>query len=91
MLSYASYIQHLTALAERALTRYDLRQDRTHVVIDRMPQPAWVPFVADKRSHLIPLGFASSLNVHGNLLRVQGVQQSGVHRRKHCFFLLECN
>jgi len=42
-------------------------------MINGMPQPAWIPFVADKRPHLIHLGLglASSLNVYGNPLRVR--------------------
>src|SRR2546428_622492 len=54
-----------------------------------MPEPAWVPFVADKRPHLIHLGFARLLNVHGNLLWVQRTEQRGIHRLQHRFFLLE--
>src|SRR5262249_43223735 len=51
--------------------RQDIRQDRSCLMINGMPQPAWMPFVADKRPHLIHLGLASSLNVYGNPLRVQ--------------------
>src|SRR5678816_804242 len=32
-------------------TPKDVCQDGTRMVIDRMPQPAWIPFVADKRPH----------------------------------------
>ena len=60
-------------------TTKDLRQDRSRVMVNGMPEPAWVAFVADKRPHLIHLRFASSLNVYGNLLRVQRAQQRGVH------------
>ena len=42
-----------------------IRQDRSCMMIDRMPQPVWVPFVANKRPHLIHLSFASLLNIHG--------------------------
>jgi hypothetical protein len=59
-------------------------------MLNGMPQPAWAPSVADKRPHLIHLGFASALDVYGNPLRVQRTQQSGVHRLKPCFILLEC-
>ncbi len=52
-------------------TPKDLRQDYPRVVVDRMPQPTGVAFVADKRPHLIHLSFTRLLNVHGNLLRVQ--------------------
>src|SRR6266568_4346318 len=55
-------------------TPKDIGQDRTRVVIDRMPQPAWVAFLADKTPHFIYLGFPSALNVHGNVIWVQGVQ-----------------
>src|SRR2546425_12505382 len=56
---------------------------------DRMPQPAWILFVADKRPHFIDFCFAGLLNVHDNLFRVQRAQQRRVHRRKQRFFLLE--
>src|SRR6266581_7570474 len=52
-------------------TPKNICQDGTRVVIDRMPQPAWMPFVADKRPHLIDFRFARLLNVHDNLFRVQ--------------------
>src|SRR2546425_10232442 len=60
-------------------TTKDIRQDRSRPMVNGMPEPAWIAFVADKRPHLIHLRFASSLNVYGNLLRVQRAQQRGVH------------
>src|SRR6266446_10771419 len=54
-----------------------------------MPEPAWVPFVPDKRPHLIHLRFASLRNIHGNLLWVQRAEQRGVHRLQGRFFLLK--
>src|SRR2546425_3620616 len=56
-----------------------------------MPEPAWVAFVPDKRPHLIHLclRFARALYVPGHFVWVQRAQQSGVHRRKRRFFLLE--
>src|SRR5215470_18434085 len=56
-----------------------------------MPEPAWVPFVPDKRPHLIHLRlrFASLRNIHGNVLWVQRAEQGGVHRLQGHFFLLE--
>src|SRR2546422_2704982 len=45
-------------------TPKNIRQDGTSVVIDGMPQPAWIPLVANKRPHLIHLGFACLLKVH---------------------------
>src|SRR5260370_39372474 len=53
----------------------DIRQDRACVMINRMPQPAWVPFVADKTPHFIHLGFTSLLNVHKRLIWIHGAQQ----------------
>src|SRR5262245_13256721 len=47
-------------------------------MVNGMPEPAWVSFVADKRPHLLHLSFASALNVYGNLLRVQRTQQRAV-------------
>src|SRR6266571_5839065 len=67
----------------------DVCEDLACVVIDGMPQPAWVAFVPDKRPHLIDLRFPSVLYVPGHLSWVQRVQQSGVHRLQHGFFLLE--
>src|SRR5215510_11947694 len=47
----------------------DIRQDRARVMIDRMPQPARVAFVADKRPHLIHLGFfPSTLDGHCHVI-----------------------
>jgi hypothetical protein len=34
-------------------------------MVNGMPEPAWIAFVADKRPHLIHLRFAGSLNVYG--------------------------
>ena len=62
-------------------TPKDIRQNHPRMVVDRMPQSAWIPFVADKRPHLIDFRFARLLNVHDNLFRVQRAQQRGVHRR----------
>src|SRR2546425_6775424 len=69
----------------------DIGQDRACAVIDGMPEPAGVAFVPDKRPHLIHLclRFASALYVPGYLVWVQRAQQSGVHRLKRRFFLLE--
>src|SRR5437870_12422781 len=50
-------------------TPENIRQDGTRVVIDRMPQPAGIPFVTDKRPHLIDYRFARLLTVHDNLFR----------------------
>src|SRR4029450_13169732 len=42
----------------------DIGQDLSRVVIDRMPEPAWVAFVPDKRPHLIHLRLSSSRTIH---------------------------
>src|SRR2546428_9995431 len=70
-------------------TSKDIRQDRTRVVINRMPQPPLVLLLADKTPHLIYLGFPSSLNRYGHLLGVYGTKQSRVDRLKRSFFLFE--
>src|SRR6266702_4616255 len=67
----------------------DVGQNLAGVVIDGMPEPAGVAFVADKRPHLIHLRFTSALQVPGHLGSVQCAQHSGVHRLQHCCFLLE--
>ena len=54
-----------------------------------MPELARVAFLADKRPHLIHLGFTRSCNVPSNLVRVQCTQQSRVNRLKYLCFLLE--
>ena len=53
-------------------TPKDLRQDRSRVVIDGMPQPPLVFLLTDKTPHLIHLGFTSALNVHSNFGWVEG-------------------
>src|SRR6266571_2326121 len=53
-------------------TPKDIGQDRTRVVIDRMPQPPLVFLLTDKTPHLIHLGFTSALNVHSNFSWVEG-------------------
>src|SRR5712691_1813890 len=65
----------------------DLRQDCSSGVIDGMPQPALVAFLADKTPHLIHLGFPSSLNGDRHLFRVYGTKQSRVDRLESHFFL----
>src|SRR5712692_3231737 len=70
-------------------TPKDVRQDGTRVVIDGMPQPALVAFFANKAPHLVYLCLASTLNVYGNLLWLQGAEQGGIDRLKRCFFFLE--
>src|SRR4029450_3409428 len=69
----------------------DVGQDLASVVIDGMPEPARVAFVADKRPHLIHLRlrFPRALQVPGHRGGVQCAQQRSVHRFQHSFFLLE--
>jgi hypothetical protein len=68
----------------------DIRYDHTRVMINRMPQPAWVAFGADKLPHLIPLGFLpSTLDGHCHVVWVAGAQERGVHRLQRRFLLLE--
>ena len=54
----------------------NIGQHGTRRVIDRMPPPAWIAFVADKRPHLINFRFTGLLNVHDNLCRVQRAQHA---------------
>src|ERR687887_2271555 len=45
----------------------NIGQDSTRVMVDRMPQPARVAFVADKRPHLVHLSvLPSTLDGHRN-------------------------
>src|SRR5215471_6195749 len=69
----------------------DVGPDLAGVVIDGMPEPAWVALVPDKRPHLIHLRlrFPSAFQVPSRLGGVQRAQYSGVHRLQRRFFLLE--
>ena len=58
-------------------------------MINRMPQPAWVPFVADKAPHFVDLRFPSLLKVHQDFGWVYGAQQRVVDRFQCSFFFPE--
>ena len=57
----------------------DIRQNRSRTVINGMPEPTWVGFVADVRPHFVHLCFARSLNVHSHPVWIQRLQQGCVH------------
>lgn len=65
----------------------DIGKDGTHEVIDRVPKLPLFLFLADKRPHLIHLGFASTLDTHGDLVALPSAQQGRVHRLQNRFFL----
>jgi hypothetical protein len=67
----------------------DIRQDGSSGVIDGMPQPALVAFLADKTPHFIHFGFPSTFKIHGNIIWIEGAQSSGVDRLQSRFFLFE--
>src|SRR6266699_6700867 len=68
----------------------DIRQDSPCMMIDRMPQPAGVAFIADKRPHLVHLGvLPSTLDGYRHVVWVVGAQERGVHRLQRGFFLPE--
>src|SRR5438270_634941 len=68
----------------------DIRQDDPRLMIDRMPQPAWVAFMADKRPPLVHLGvLPSTLDGYRHVVWVVGAQERGVHRLQCRFFLPE--
>src|SRR5713101_1513411 len=71
-------------------TAKDIRQDGSCMMIDRMPQPALVPFLPNKAPHLVSLCLASALDVHRNLVWLQGTQQRRVDRLEGRFCLPEC-
>ena len=52
----------------------DIGQDLACVVIDGVPQPALVAFLADKAPHFVNFSFPSLLNVHNDLGWVDGTQ-----------------
>src|SRR5438132_13708207 len=68
----------------------DIRQDLACVVINGMPQPALVAFLADKAPHFVDLSFPSLLNVHQDLGWINGTQQRAIDRCQCCFFFPEC-
>jgi hypothetical protein len=47
-------------------------------MINRVPQPTRMVFLANKTPHFIHLGSASLHNVHGHLVRVYAAQQSRI-------------
>ena len=68
----------------------DIRQDGPRLMIDRMPQPVWIAFVADKRPHLVHLGvLPRTLDGYRHVVWVVGAQKRGVHRLQRRFFLPE--
>jgi len=71
-------------------TPKDLGKDSAREVSDRVPQPPRLLFLADKRPHLLHLGFASTLDIHGDLIELPRVQQGRVHRLQKRFLLFEC-
>src|SRR5882724_9765354 len=69
-------------------TPKDIGKDGPREVINRVPKPPLVLFLADKRPHLIHLGFASTLDTHGDLVALPSAQQGRVHRLQNRFFFL---
>src|SRR6266571_1574678 len=70
-------------------TPKDIGQNLACVVIDGMPQPALVAFLADKAPHLVDLSFPGLLNVHNDLSWIYGTQQRGIDRCQRGFFFPE--
>ncbi len=56
-----------------------IRQNRSCTVINGMPEPTGVGFVADVRPHCVHLRFARSLYAHSHLVWVQRMPQGRVH------------
>jgi hypothetical protein len=52
----------------------DIRQDRSGTVINRMPQPPRLFLLADETPYFVHLSFARALNVHDNVIWVEGAQ-----------------
>jgi len=61
-------------------TTKDRGQNLACVVIDGMPQPALVAFLADTTPHLVDLSFPSLLHGHDDLCWLYGTQQRGMDR-----------
>ena len=53
-------------------------EDLSRGVVNRMPKPALVPFVADIAPHLVQFCILNPLNVNDNAVRVQGLQELAV-------------
>src|SRR6266850_2688966 len=70
-------------------TPKDIGKDGPREVIDRVPKPPLLLLLADKRPHLIHLGFASTLDTHGDLVALPRAQPGRVHRLQNRFFLFE--
>ena len=56
----------------------DIRQDRSSAMINGMPEPSWLLFLAHKTPHFVHLGFASALNVHSNVVGLDDTQEGRV-------------
>src|SRR5882724_892190 len=59
-------------------TPKDIGKDGPREVINRVPQPPLLLFLADKRPHLIHLGFASTFDTYGDLVALPSAQQGRV-------------
>ena len=53
-------------------------KDLPRGVVKRMPKPALGPFVADVAPHPVQFGILNPLNVNGNIIGVQGLQELAV-------------
>jgi hypothetical protein len=58
----------------------DLRQNSSGAVIDGMPQPPLLFFLALKTPHFVHLGFPCAFNVHGHSVWVEGAPSRRVDR-----------
>src|SRR5215470_3404558 len=56
----------------------DIRQDGSGAMINGVPEPSLLLFLADKTPHFVHLGFASALNVHSNVVWIGRTQESRV-------------
>src|SRR5215510_5899804 len=56
----------------------DIRQDGSSAVIDGMPEPSLLLFLADKTPHFVHLGFTNALNMHSNVVWVDSTQEGRV-------------
>src|SRR4029450_1607480 len=67
----------------------DIRQDGSHAVINGIPAPSLLLFLADKTPHFVHLGFASTLNVYSNVVWIDRTQEGRVDGLESGFFLFE--
>jgi hypothetical protein len=81
-------LQQLLALQEDLVpaTAKDICQDLAAAVIDRVPEPSLLFFLADKRPHFIHFCFLNAPNDYFHLIRIQQREEAVIHTAERRFF-----